>query len=246
MTTDKKARERHFLEEFATIYAAFPEGRIVDHESPDFLIEQGTNVIGIEIVDYVKGQNKGESVERRNEVLWQTIANDAKEKFEAKYNIPLLIHFLWNKRYTLRQSEISPLADDAVSIIEKHVPTQLFESVRIGSDEPDNTLFEKVCHSITVWRVRNEKQSLWSLISSGWIEVQTEEIQYLLDSKNDKVEEYLQACDKVWLIIVADEQYISSNIDIPGAVANNVYKSAFEQVFIFDRISKSVFPLQLQ
>jgi len=246
MTDDKKARERQFLEEFATIYTSFPEGRIVGHESPDFLIKDNTSTIGIEIVGYVRGQNEGESLERRNEVLWQMIANDAKEKFEAKYNAPLLIHFLWNKRYILRKAETSLLADNAVSIIEKHIPTQLFESVRIGSDELDNTLLAKVCHSITVWKVRNAKQSLWSFISSGWIEVQIDEIQYLLDSKNEKVEEYLQACNKVWLIIVADGRYISSNVDISGAVANNVYKTSFEKVFVYDRINKNIFPLRLQ
>ncbi len=246
MTNNKKARERHFLDEFATIYPAFPAGKIVDRESPNFLIEQDAKIIGIEIVDYVRGQNKGESEERRNEVLWQKVANEAKEKFEAKHNIPLLVHFLWNKHHNLRQSEISQLAVNAVNIIEKHVPIQLFESVRIGSDELDNTLLEKVCHSIKAWRVRNEKQSLWSLISSGWIEVQTDEIQSLLVSKNGKVQEYLQVCDTVWLIIVADGRYISSNIDISSAVANTVYKSLFEQVFVYDRISKIVFPLRLQ
>ncbi len=246
MTDNKKARERLFLDEFATIYPAFPAGNIVHRESPDFLIEQDTQVIGIEIVDYIRGQNKGESEERRIEVLWQKVANEAKQKFEAKYNIPLLVHFHWNKHYVLRQSEISQLADNAVNIMENFVPTQLFENVRIGSDELDDTLLEKVCHSITVWKVRNEKQSLWSFIGSGWIEGQTNEIQYLLDSKDNKVQEYLRVCDKVWLIIVADGRYISSNIDISSAVANNAYKSSFEQVFVYDRFSKTVFPLRIQ
>jgi hypothetical protein len=239
-------QERHFLEEFAAICPAFPLGKITDHESPDFLIEQDTKVIGVEIVDYIRGQNRRASAERRNEVLRQKIADEAKEKFEAKYNIPLLVHFFWKNRYSLRQAETSQLADSAVSVIEKYIPAQLFESIRIGSDELDETLLEKACHSITVLRGRNEKQSLWSFISSGWIEVQTDEIQYLLDSKDKKVQEYLQVCDVIWLIIVADGRYISSNIDIPSTAANNVYKTLFEQVFIFDRTSKSIFPLRIQ
>jgi hypothetical protein len=168
MADNKKARERQFLEEFSINYPEFPAGKIVDSESPDFLIEQGTKIVGIEIVDFIRGQNKGESAERRNEILWKKIANEARSKFEAKFSAPLLVHFFWNNRYILRQSETSQLADSALGIIEKHIPENLFESVHVGSDEFDDILLEKVCHSITVWRVRNEKQSLWSFISSGW------------------------------------------------------------------------------
>ncbi len=246
MANNKKVRERQFLEEFSINYPEFPAGKIVESESPDFLIEQSTKIIGVEIVDFIRGQNQGESAERRNEVLWQKIADEARKKFEAKFNAPLMVHFLWNTRYILRQSETSQLADSAVSIIEKHVLIKLFENVRVGLDELDDTLLEKVCHSITVWKVRNEKQSLWSFVSSGWTEVQTNEIQYLLDSKNDKVPEYLKSCDTVWLIIVADGRYISSNIDITSAAISNVYKTLFEHVFVYDRISKGVFPLRVQ
>jgi len=246
MIDNKKARERKFLDEVAQIYPAFPTGEIIDTESPDFLIMQNAKITGIEIVDYVRGQDQGESAERRNEVLWQKVADTAKEIFESKYDVPLMIHFHWNQRYFIRQSEISQLANDVVRLVENHIPTQLFESIRIGSDELDGTLLENVAHFITITRARNEKQSLWSFISSGWIEVQTDEIQHLIDAKNDKAQEYLQRCGAVWLIIVADGRYITSNIDLPEAVANNIYISNFEQVLIYDRISKSVFPLKLK
>ena len=246
MTDNKKTRERHFLDEFATIYPAFPAGKIVCHESPDFLIKQDTKIIGIEIVDYIRGQRKGESEERRNEVLRQEIVDKAKEKFEAKHKIPLITKFSWDKRYLLHQAEISDFADNVVSIIEKHIPILLCENVTIISDEFEDTLLEKVCHSITVWRVSNERQSVWNFMSSDRITVQPDEFQYLLDKKNSKVQDYLRVCDTVWLIIIADRPYISSHIDISSAAANNVYKSSFEQVFIYDRFSANVFPLRLQ
>jgi uncharacterized protein YciU (UPF0263 family) len=188
----------------------------------------------------------GESIERRNEVLWQKVANTAKEIFETKNNIPLLIHFHWNKRHFLRQAEILRLANDFVRLVENHIPEKLFGNIRIGFDELEGTLQDDVCHSITITRVRNDKQSLWSFISSGWIEVQTNEIQHLIDAKNDKAHEYLRRCDEIWLIIVADGHYISSNIDLPEATSSNIYESSFEQVLVYDRISSSVFPLRLQ
>jgi hypothetical protein len=243
---NKKVRERKFIDEIAQIYSAFPVGEIVDSESPDFLIKQNSKVIGIELVDYIRGQIEGESAERRNEVLWQKVANKAKEIFEVKHNIPLLIHFHWNKSHFLRQAEISQLANDVVRLVENRIPAQLFGNIRIGLDELDGTLLKDVCHSMTITRVRNEEQSLWSFISSGWIAVQANEIQHLIDAKNDKAQEYLRRCDEIWLIIVADGHYITSNIDLPELTANNLYASFFEQVLVYDRISKIVFPLRLQ
>jgi hypothetical protein len=243
---NKKIRERKFIDEVAQIYPAFPVGEIIDSESPDFLIKQNIKIIGVEIVDFVRGQIEGESIERRNEVLWQKVANTAKEIFETKHNIPLLIHFHWNKRHFLRQAEILRLANDFVRLVENHIPEQLFGKIRIGLDELDGTLQDNVCHSITIMRVRNDKQSLWSFISSGWIGVQTNEIQHLIDVKNEKAQEYLGRCDEIWLIIVADGLYISSNIDLPEATSSNIFESSFEQVLVYDRISSSVFPLRLQ
>jgi hypothetical protein len=243
---NKKIRERKFIDEIAQIYSGFPAGEIVDTESPDFLIKQNSKVIGVELVDFVRGQVEGESAERRNEILWQKVANKAKEIFKTKHDVPLLIYFRWNKRHFLRQAEISQLSNDVVRLVENHIPAQLFDNIRIGLDELDGTLLEQVCYSITITRVRDDKQSLWSFISSGWIAVQANEIQHLIDAKNSKAQEYLRRCDEIWLIIVADGRYITSNIDMPELTANNLYASSFEQVLVYDRISKIVFPLKLR
>ena len=131
MIANKKNRERHFLDEFASIYPAFPTGIIIESESPDFLIEQDTKVIGIEIVDYVRGQNKKKSTKRSNEVLQSKIAIEAKEKFELKYNIPLRVNFFQNEEFDFCQSDVSTLADCVVSTIEKRIPKSLDEIIEI-------------------------------------------------------------------------------------------------------------------
>lgn len=246
MTRNQKARERQFLDEVCQLWPAFPIGEIIEGESPDFLIRQDTRTVGVEVVDYVRGQNQGESTHRRNEVLWQKIANVAKQEFEAGHSDPLMIHFLWNHRYLLRQSEVVQLAREAKRLVESHIPVELFEQVRIGSDNLDGTILDGICHSITITRVRNTEQSLWSSISSGFIGVQVEELQSLIDTKNAKIQYYLERCDVVWLLIVADGRHISSNINLSDLAANNTYTSPFEQVLVYDRISKRIFLLELR
>lgn len=240
----KKARERYFLNEVAEIYPGFPEGEINNSESPDFIIKQDNKIIGIELVDYVRGQNEGESLKRRNEILHENLIKKAREKFESKHHIPLMIRIIWKENHSFHQSEITELAKDVVSLVEKNIPLQLFEQIDIEWDELYGTSLENICDSIIVIRVRNENQ--WSDIPSDWTEIQIDEIQQLINAKNDKVQDYLQHCETVRLIIVADGNYMSSNIDLTDEVTNNIFKSPFEQVIIYDRSSRRVVPLKLQ
>ena len=84
MNNDKKKRERRFLDEFIQLYPAFPIGKVKCHESPDFLIELETQMLGIEIIDFVRGQNEGVSKDRRNEFLRDNIADLVKQKITKK------------------------------------------------------------------------------------------------------------------------------------------------------------------
>jgi len=246
MIGSKKVRERQFLDEVNKICAAFPKGEIVEGERPDFLIRQETRTVGIELVDYIRGQNQGESPERRNEMLWQKIADVAKQEFESKYSGPLMVHFIWNHRYLLRQSEVNKLAKEIAAPAESHIPLELYENIRMGPDELEGTLLADICHSITITRIKNGGRSLWSFISSGFISVHANELQDIIDSKNDKTPSYLARCDVVWLLVVADGRYISSNISRSDLAKSNIYTSPFEQVLVYDRVNKTVFALVLR
>ena len=244
MIRNKKDRERQFIDEIAKLCSTFPQCEITDFESPDFLIYQDSQIIGIEVVNYVRGQNQKGSPERRNEISWQKIADAARRNFEANHNDPLLIHFLWNHNHPLCQAEIIKFSQEVPNIIETHIPRRVFENIRINQDELEGTLLEGICHSISVMRVRNPQQTLWSFVDSGFIEIKTNELQNLIDLKNDKIQKYLKHCKTVWLIIVADGQYISSNIDLSISTKNNIYSSMFEKIFVYDRINHYVYNLQ--
>lgn len=51
--SQKKVRERQFLDQFIILYEDFPPGKIISSESPDFVIQRSVkNRIGIEITQY--------------------------------------------------------------------------------------------------------------------------------------------------------------------------------------------------
>lgn len=230
----KKERERMFLEQVKQIDPKFPSGPIIDSESPDFIVNQDSKSLGIEIVEYFRGQNSGESALRRKEIVGQRIIDKAKVEFYKSNDISLWVIFSWYPRRYPRQSEIAELANVAVWAIRNNIPQDLFKSIVIPNEFFEDTSLEKFVRSIRVTRVRNEKQALWSSIESGFIGTVASEIQEIISSKNAKANQYKTKCDLCWLIIAADGRHISSTASLEEDVLNYEYQSEFDRVIFYD------------
>ncbi|MGD2205655.1 MAG: hypothetical protein PVH17_02645 [Anaerolineae bacterium] len=241
--TSKKARERLALTEIAKIYPDFPSGTIVACERPDFLILQDRQTVGIEIVNYIRGQSDEGSDIRRNEILWKKVSDETRTRFSETHSEPLVVNFFWYPQRLLSKSEIEQLADSAASIVADNIPEALFAQIRVDGIQLAGTPLEKYVCAIVIMRVRNEQQSLWSSPSAGWIELLPEELEDLILSKDAKVNEYLQRCSRVWLVIVADGQHISSTAELPGEIRQHQIQSQFERILFYDRLNHRVFAL---
>lgn len=241
----KKARERQQLLEVAEIYEKFPIGNIIDSESPDFLIQSSDKIIGVELVDYVRGQAAGDAPDRRNERLWEMIADEAKTVFESQHNESLEVIFHWYAHRYPRKSEISRLANEAVSIIEANIPLGLFEHIKVYKDQLGEGKLSHFAFSLHIIRAKNSSQTMWSAINSGWPSVSQNELQTLIDKKDGKISEYLGNCDFVWLLVVADGGSISTLAHLETDVINSTYYSNFTNVLFYDQLDKKVLALNL-
>jgi hypothetical protein len=64
-------------------------------------------------------------------------------------------------------------------------------------------------------------------------------LQQLTASKNIKVPKYLQRCDEVWLLLVADGGYTSSTAELSTEEVSQAYfPSLFQKVLFFDRANR--------
>ena len=79
----KKHRELSFLNEFRTLIPDFPRGQVRPADPPDFLIVDAGRVVGIELVDYVRGDASGGSLVRKAERDREVVAEIARSAFEA-------------------------------------------------------------------------------------------------------------------------------------------------------------------
>ena len=233
---EKKALERYFLEEVAAIYPDFPSGTVIDAERPDFLVSSDSQFTGIEVVNYVRGQSAGGSDYRRNEILWQQIADAARREFESNHVDPLMVHFLWHSNRYPRKVDVPLIAASAAKTVEKYMPQTLFERTQISGERFLDTKLCAFVNSIYVTRVRNVRQVVWSSISASFISVSANELRDLLASKNIKVREYLKRCNEVWLLIVADGKYMSSTGELLQEEARRTQVQApFQRVLFYDR-----------
>ena len=237
----KKALERLSLEEAAAIYPDFPSGNVIETERPDFLISSDSRVTGIEVVNYVRGQGAGGSADRRNEILQQKVVDRGRREFESNHLEPLMVHFSWDLNRYPRKTDVPFIATSAAEVVEQYIPQTLFGHTRISSDRFSNTLLCTFVSSINAMRVRNDRQALWSSISAGFVSVSEDELQRLLASKATKAQGYLQDCDEMWLLIVADGRYMSSTAELLQEEARvSQLQTAFQRVLFYDRWDKQV------
>ena len=229
------------MNEVATLCPDFPSGTITNTERPDFLISGDSQVTGIEVVRYIRGQNSGGSDYHRNEILWQQIADDARREFELNHSTPLMVHFLWHSDRYPRKADVSRMAVSAAETIAEYVPQGIFESTRIAGNDLVETPLHTFVSSIHITRVRNRPQASWSSIVAGFISVATNELQQLVVSKGIKVPKYLQRCDEVWLLIVADGSNISSTAELSEVEVSQAHlPSLFRKVLFYDRPNRRI------
>jgi hypothetical protein len=242
----KKDRERSFLDELRAIYTEFPSGSVVDSECPDFLVQKGGKVIGIEMTDFVRGQGQSGSPQRESERLWDMVAVKAQAEFEKISDMPINIWFIGQLHKALVFSIVQKLASETVQLILRNIPARIYEHVVLTNREMRGTSLGQYISRIHILRVRNKDQVYWSSVRVDWTDVGCNEIANIIASKDAKIPHYLMRCDKVWLIIVAgaEAQHISSYMSAQEQLANCEFESHFDRVLIYDRIQKQVLPLK--
>lgn len=237
-------KECYFLVKAMQCCDEFPKGDLQKHEHPDFIItqEDGTRV-GIELTEYYRGQEKSKgSASRRNESTRQQIADAARRLYESEHNIPLWVMFSPCITLQMKGKRVEDIAAALVNVIVENLHGLGSQGKTIYLCETENVMFENVVSSIRLIKVQNATSSVWGFVEAGFIPINHEEIQHIIDNKNGKIENYRKDCDEVWLLIVAEGNRISSTIDTDGIskLDNCKFESAFERVLFYDVCNESV------
>lgn len=237
---NQKDRERYYLDHFLEVLENPPTGQIKHAEQPDFLIENKSDCIGIEVTEaYYEASDNGspireqESLERR---ALKEVESRLTEKgipsfqinvsFRPHYDAKRLTrkrenHFI-NELTQLIETEIAPLSDQRVSIDFRKLPKEL-TALYLGSTSTIGQNF------------------VAENMSGGSPSYSSERLQEIINSKNKKVQSYREKCKEIWLLIVADNYNLSSWANsLSQGVQKHQYNSQFDRVFFFRRNTEDV------
>lgn len=240
----KKEWETKVISTVISLIDDFPEGDIQSFEGPDFLVNTFDKIIGIEIVEYIRGQTINGSLNRHEEVIQHQIAQKAQEKFESISDTPLIVRLFPSSNKKL--SKLSAYQRDEIvdCIIEKvgeNIPGEVNVPYKVQMDWYADKKLAQFIPSI--WVTLAKRDSHWGFINADFISATKEEIQRIIDSKNLKIEGYHEYCHQAWLIIVARGYPISSCIDV-SYVINETYSSKFSRTYIFLQDENRIYNLK--
>jgi len=245
MTKQQKARERAFLSEAVALEPTLFSGTLVDCERPDFLMNVTGRTIGIEVMEYGRGQDTGESVMRRSEAaLWQ-LADRSYQDFKSTYAEPLFVTLQGNPQEPPPRTKLPELSAALVKLVSQHIPQDLYAQIRLDYEQLQTTDVQPFIHGITIERMRDERGSGWGVMSAAFISATISELQGIIDLKNPKVPSYLTNCNEVWLFIVAESFLgISGHISFAKEVLQHIYTTDFTRVLFYDRAIRHVHQLK--
>lgn len=235
---EQKDRERHQLEVFKASYSNFPTGTIVEAEGPDFLVEQPSATVGIELTEMFRTTAPNEVPRQAIESLMKQIVYRAQSNFEKAGGPALYVYVHFAPRVELRKSQVADLAQCISRIVADH-PIALDQHIELH----DGNLPEQIC-LINILRPSFITDALWAAPDGGAVpHLSVEAIQSRIDEKNCKIPSYRnKASGEIWLVIVHGFP-MSSWFVRSDAALEHIYKSGFDRVFLFDMFRQLVDPL---
>jgi hypothetical protein len=242
---DKKVKELRELLAFQAKCLECPRSTPLQREppAPDIVFQECN--LGIEITEYSLGQGKGGSQPRQLEVVHQRVARAAQAEYEATIKHCLQVSIGWAIQKCPSKQEEGGIAHAVAQL----VAAQDFWSQkihRIDWREFHNSLLKKFIHFISIFVISDHGQSCWSSMACFPFPRETHRIQTTLNEKEFKISGYRQVCRTVWLLIVANGEFLSSQFSPEPSIPKTRFSSSFDRVFLLETPGNSVHEINVE
>lgn len=256
----KDKREWGVIKMFRSCYSSFPLGDLAKSEAPDFLLQNGDKLIGIELTELKYEREDKEFNLRAHEDFLSSLMEEAQKIVAQKCDLQLVVEVLF-------LDEISPVVsmvdERARDLIRKGLAEQVASMVIENLPEATGLKFtidrtSKYGHvnlppkikSINIHNVTGRwKEGLWyGAISTKVKPLTIASVSQRLMDKNKKMKKYNKACDEQWLVIIQNSFLMSSDYNPMSAhdALSHLYFSDFDRVYVFERSEGRVSLLRTQ
>jgi hypothetical protein len=241
----KKAKELDRLLAFQNACPDCPRSTIVQPEppAPDGLFPE--EKIGVEITEYSLRQGETGSLPRQQETVHQRITWEAQSLYEAKLSRHLQVSILW----TIFTA--CPALREEKQIAEK-LAFHVFENTsfrlqmcRVSWKDVNDPVFAKYGIEISIYPIDGVGKSCWSSSACFAFPQEATRIQEVLDDKESRVIDYRKACDKIWLLIVANSNFFSSQFTPDSRLGQTKFNSSFNRVFLLEEPKNTIHEFQI-
>jgi hypothetical protein len=197
---------------------------------PDIVFEECD--LGIEITEYSLGQSKDGSRPRQLETVHQRIAHAAQAEYELSIKRRLQVSVLWTifNECPAKREEKS-IAQAIARLVTAKTSTRQ-ETCSAACPQFNSSLLQKYGVEVSVYPIDAQGPSCWSSVACFCFPQEAPRIQAALDEKESKIPEYRQSCRNLWLLIVADGTFLSSQFHQDQTIRNTTFCSSFDRVFL--------------
>lgn len=236
----KKEKERHFVQIVADSASSFPKAEIIDHEEPDFLVNDGHEIIGIEVTQIFHKSHPGQPPQQLEDSERQKVTERACTLAEAAAVPPLMVSIRFGAYPLLAKRDREVMATAIVDVVKANVPLPGLPVVWTNDFDASNSALEKI-DSILMLRMSDEDHHHWQCGRAGFVNTDfADELQLVIDGKEKLVDKYLQQCDRCWLVVAAEWRQPSTFFEFSPEMASHVFSSRFDRVYFVDAFSRDV------
>lgn len=211
---------------------AFPEGNPEAGERPDFVIATASGRLGIE---HTRMFPQGGAA-RGNEVEQVSIVTHARRVATDRGCPPLMVFVDFNSRQVLTKRERQPLGVWLAEIVLDRLPP-LGEDVCIGTWPLPTPLPEQISE-IRIYRPIRLSAPNWQPTRVGLVPIDfSGPLQHEISVKNNSLTDYLERCDRCWLLVVAEIGSPGALVEVSEPTTQTEYHFDFERVFFCEEFS---------
>lgn len=241
----KKQLEILLMHYFRQCYGAFPKGKLVPSESPDFIVNLKTrNRIGIELTRLYPGSSAVSRTEYSEYHHFQmNVIELSKMLFENNSKLKLFVKVLFaeNKPADVRGNMMT--AVQITNAIRKALKNK--KSGDIFYIVVDKNNLPSGLEKILITSHPALEVSVWERSDNlGISENILEDINVAIVKKDEKLRLYhRQNLNLYWLIITTDRLKGTMNHKIQLKLLNSDFRSRFQNVYLFDLIKSNILQL---
>jgi len=246
MASNKKQRERYYLDRFIELLVPPLKGSIETTEEPDFLVTNEAGCLGIEVTELHRTHTGEGRPLQAEQSMRQRVIERANEIYELSGHPPVHASVCFNIHYPVQRHRVEELANNIVSLVVRNTPG-LGGTRREKCNWENRDYFPEGLHMVFVNRLPRITKSFFRAPGATWVPNLTpEDIQRVLNAKERKYKAYLQQCDSAWLLINCDVPLMSTWFKFNLEAVSGTARSSFARVFVLRHFANRLYELRLK